>query len=83
MVPEYQNMKKPIFKDIYKYLTKCSIPSPVKGDTLKRLKTECEDYIVIDNVLFRIKRPKDTNIKPSLLILPETYVPIKPLVSIP
>ena len=32
--------------------------------------------MVIDNVLFRIKVPKDKNIKPSLLlVISETYVP--------
>ena len=42
-----------------------------------RLKTECEDYLVRDDVLFRIKTPKDKNIEHSLLlVIPETYVPI-------
>ena len=48
-----------------------------KTDALRRLKIECEDYLVIDDILFRIKIPKDNNIEPSLLLgIPETYVPI-------
>ena len=64
---EYE--KSPFFKDIYKYIT-------IKGQTLRKLKTECEDYLVIDDVLFRIKIPKDKNLEPSLLlVIPESYVP--------
>ena len=40
------------------------------------MKTECEDYLVIDDVLFRIKTPKDKNLEPLLLlVIPESYVP--------
>ena len=43
---------------------------------MRRLKIECEDYLVIDDVLFRIMIPKDKNILLSLLLLiPETYAP--------
>ena len=43
---------------------------------MRKLKTEFEDYLVIDEVLFRIKVPKDKIIKTSLLlVIPETYVP--------
>ena len=66
----------PFFKDIYKYITKGHIPSQIRGHALIRLKIECEDYLVIDDVLFRIKVPKDKSIEPSLLlVIPETYVP--------
>ena len=42
---------------------------------MRKLKTECEDYLVIDNVLFRNKVPIDKNIEPSLLlVIPETCV---------
>ena len=38
--------------------------------------TECEDYLVIEDVLFRIKMPKDKSLEPSLLlVIPESYVP--------
>ena len=43
---------------------------------MRKLKTECEDYLVIDDVLFRIKIPKDKRLEPSLLlVIPESYVP--------
>ena len=43
---------------------------------MRKLKTVCEDYLVIDDLLFRIKVPKDKSIEPSLLlVIPETYVP--------
>ena len=62
--------------DIYKYITKGHIPSSIKGQALRKLKTECEDYLVIDDILLRIKIPKDKNLEPSLLlVIPETYVP--------
>ena len=54
---EYE--KSSFFMDIYKYITKGHIPSSIKGHALRKLKTECEDYLVIDDVLFRIKIPKD------------------------
>ena len=69
-------MKSPFFKDIYKFITKGYIPSQMNGDALRRLKTECEDYLVIDDIMFRIKIPDDKNRKPSLLlVIFETYVP--------
>ena len=71
---EYE--KSPFFMDIYKYITKGHIPSAIKGHALRKLKSECEDYLVIDDILFRIKIPKDKNLEPSLLlVIPETYVP--------
>ena len=46
---------------------------------MRKLKTECEDCLVIDDVLFRIKVPKDKSIEPSLLfVILETHVPTIP-----
>ena len=71
---EYE--KSPFFMDIYKYITKRHIPSSTKGQALRKLMTECEDYLVIDDVLFRIMIPKDKSLEPSLLlVIPESYVP--------
>ena len=71
---EYE--KSPFFMDIYKYITKGHIPSSIKGQALRKLKTGCEDYLDIDDVLFRVKIPKDKNLEPSLiLVIPESYVP--------
>ena len=53
---EYE--KSPFFKDIYKYITKGHMPSQIRGHALRNLKTECEDCLVIDDVLFRIKEPQ-------------------------
>ena len=50
---EYE--KSPFFMDIYKYITKGHIPYSIKGYALRKLKTECEDYLVIDDVLFMDK----------------------------
>ena len=48
----------------------------LRGPALRKLKTEFEDYLAIDDVLFRIKVPKDKSIEPSLLlVIAETYVP--------
>ena len=63
LIAEYE--KSPFFKDIYKYKTKNHIPLQIKETALRRLKTGCEDHLVID-VLFRIKIPKDKNIEPSI-----------------
>ena len=64
---EYE--KSSFFMDIYKYITKGHIPSSIKGQALRKLKTECEDYLVIDDVLFRVKITKDKNLEPSLLLV--------------
>ena len=59
------------------YITKGYIPFQIKGQALRKLKTECEDCLAIDNVLFRIKVSRDKSIEPSLLlVIPESYVPI-------
>ena len=42
---EYE--KSQFFKETYKYITKGDIPSQIRGHALKKLKTECEDYLVI------------------------------------
>ena len=54
---EYE--KSPIFENIYKYITKGHSPSQIKGHAFRKLKPECEDYLVIDDVLFRIEVLKD------------------------
>ena len=45
---EYE--KSPFFKDIYIYITKGHIPSQIRGHAWRKSKTECEDYLVNDNV---------------------------------
>ena len=71
---EYE--KSPFFQDIYKYIIKVHISLQIRGHTLRKLKTECEDCLDIDDVLFKIKVPKYKTIEPLLLlVIPETYVP--------
>ena len=53
---EYE--KSPFFMDIYKYITKGHIPSSIKGQALRKLKTGYEDYLVIDDVLVQDKDTK-------------------------
>jgi len=68
--------KSPFFRDIYKYIVQGAVPSEIKGNALRRLKLECEDYLVIERVLFRIKLPKQIEREPELLLcIPERYVP--------
>ena len=57
---EYE--KSPFFKDIYKYVTKGHIHLQVRGHAFRKLKTECEEYLIIEDVLFRIKVPKGKSI---------------------
>ena len=69
------NLRKAHSHDIYKYI-KGHIPSQIKGDALRRLKMECEEYLVMDDVLLRIKIPKNKSIVPSLLlVISETHIP--------
>ena len=52
------------------------IPSQIRGHALRKLKTKCEDNLVMDDILFQIKVPQDKSIEPSLfLVIPETYIP--------
>ena len=75
MSVEYE--KSPFFKDICKYIIIKYMHCQIRGHGLIKIKTECEDYLVIDVVLFRIKVPRDKSIELSLLlVIPETYVPI-------
>ena len=57
MGAEYE--KSPFSKDTYEYV------SQIKGDALRRLKTECKDCLVIGDVLVGIKILMDKNIEPS------------------
>ena len=72
--------KSPFFKDIYKYIIKGHIPSQIRGQALRILKTECEDYLFIDDVLFTIRVPKDKTIELSLLLaIPENLCSYNPI----
>ena len=46
------------------------------GNAKRIFKAECEDYIVFEGVLFRIKLDKNKSVPPQLLLcIPETFVP--------
>ena len=46
------------------------------GNVKRFFKAECEDYIVFEGVLFRIKLDKNKSVIPQLLpCIPETFIP--------
>ena len=70
-----QDIKKsPYFKDIYKYIQLSQVSADIKGKALRRFKQECENYLIIETVLFRLsyKHKEDVNL---LLCIPESYLP--------
>ena len=63
------------FKGIYIYIVKGSFS--FTGNAKRVFKAECEDYIVFEGVLFRIKLDKNKSVPPHLLLcIPETFIPI-------
>ena len=71
MRAEYPNS--PFFKDIYKYIEKgyCRYV----GNTQKNFKMQCEDYITIRGVLFKIRYdPLDKGVPSLTLCIPERYI---------
>ena len=64
----------PWFQDIYKYLKKgiCRYT----GNAKFTFKQTCEDYFLINDVLFKIKHGSNFNEMTSVLCIPEKYVPI-------
>jgi hypothetical protein len=64
----------PFFKDIYRYIIKgiCTLPH---GTAQKQFKIDCQEFLAIDYVLFRIKYVKYKGIEPTLLLcIPEKYI---------
>ena len=68
---EYSNS--PYFKDIYKYLVKgvCGFI----GKAQRLFKLQCEDYIIMEGVLFKI-RYIGKDILDVVLCVPENYIPM-------
>ena len=65
----------PYFKDIVTYITRGYCRYVGKAQRL--FKMSCEDYIVMNGILFRIRYERHTGGKPSLaLCIPEKYIPI-------
>ena len=70
LIPEQK--RSPFFKDIYKYVTSGRIPSDVTGKAARNLQKECENYLIAEGVLFRIRIPSEPNKEPELLLcIPE------------
>ena len=65
------------FHDIYHYITDGKLPSSVKVQNC--IRAEALNYVVINNLLFRIDTQKDRDLDKGnlfLLIIPEKYGPI-------
>ena len=64
----------PYFKDIVKYLEKDYCRYVGKAQTV--FKMQCEDYVLVNGVLFRIRYNKEDKGEPSLVLcIPEKYIP--------
>ena len=75
LIQEYSDS--PRFRDYYKYLTKDFIPSGIKGYALKKFKAKCEDFVIIQGLMFHLIPGKGKDEIPKLLlVIPERVVPI-------
>ena len=64
----------PYFKDIVKYLEKGYCRYVGKAQTV--FKMQCEDYVLVNGVLFKIRYGKEDKGEPSLVLcIPEKYIP--------
>ena len=67
--------RSPYFKDIVKYI-KTGYCSCV-GKAQRLFKMLCEEYILMDDILFKIRYVKEQKGKPTLVLcVPEKYIPI-------
>ena len=67
--------RSPYFRDIVKYITTgyCSYV----GKAQRLFKMLCEDYILMDDILFKIRYVKEQKGKPTLVLcVPEKYIPV-------
>ena len=64
----------PYFKDVVKYLEKDYCRYVGKAQTV--FKMQCEDYVLVNGVLFKIRYGKEDKGEPSLVLcIPEKYIP--------
>ena len=64
----------PYFKDIVKYLEKDYCRYVGKAQTVFQM--QCEDYVLVNGVLFKIRYGKEDKGEPSLVLcIPEKYIP--------
>ena len=67
----------PYFKDIVKYLEKDYCSYVGKAQTV--FKMQCEDYVLVNGVLFKIRYGKEDKGEPSLVLcIPEKYISTVP-----
>ena len=70
---EYPNS--PFYQDIYKYIQKGFCRYVGKAQRL--FKMQCEDYLIMEGVLFKIRYDRFDKGEPSLtLCVPEKYIPV-------
>ena len=64
----------PAFRDIYSYITNGKIH--LFGSAARKFKQQCEDFVVMSGVLFKIRYDSMDKGKPSLVMcVPEKYLP--------
>ena len=64
----------PYFKDIVKYLEKDYCRYVGKAQTV--FKMQCEDYVLVNGLLFKIRYGKEDKGEPSMVLcIPEKYIP--------
>ena len=64
----------PYFKDIVKYLKRDYCRYVGRAQTV--FKMQCEDYVLVNGVLFKIRYGKENKGEPSLVLcIPEKYIP--------
>ena len=74
MSTEYE--QSPYFKVIYKYIKNNVLPSELKGVERKKIKAYCEDFLIADGVLFKLKYSQHKRGEPTLLLcIPEKLIP--------
>ena len=67
--------RSPYFRDIVKYIRTGYVSYVGKAQRL--FKMLCEDYILMDDILFKIRYVKENHGKPTLVLcVPERYIPI-------
>ena len=64
----------PAFKDIYNYVIKGTLH--LFGSPARKFKQQCEDFVVMSGVLFKLRYDRLDKGKPSLVLcVPEKYLP--------
>ena len=64
----------PAFKDIYNYVIKGTLH--LFGSSARKFKQQCEDFVVMSGVLFKLRYDRLDKGKPSLVLcVPEKYLP--------